>query len=451
MSKFFRFFLVFFIFLLVSHLCVFICVVECSPVYEDFTDYVEVDTGNDRIQRTANHVDHGATRNEDTYLYKDYGVGRFADFAHKVKVRGTFTVDHQYGVVWMLANAVNDQYGLHISSETYVCITMCRAGGSGYIYMTEGYDGVRYYTYPNWGSAVTNVWYYLLIEKSGTDLTCKIYSDSEYTDLLVTLSLTLHGDWSFRYVYACNTFNDGDGEYVMDNDIENLDLQEPDFYFLNYSDVGCNSTMLGTVVKFSVLWSSNGSLVSWVFGWNFSGSWVDDDSVDWSNTTSPQWSNVSKSLGFDVGKWHEVVSWRVNATAQGNTLNNTGLQSFVLHALVVSFYVPDVGILRVNSTQMSNSTVKYVYGSCLAVECLPSSGVSFCNFTENEVYFNGNPSNVTFSVVNFMVDYNSNFVMVLGVGDGGYSEGDLSDYFWFGVLLVGVVGFGGWLLYRRRK
>jgi len=61
--------------------------------------------------------------------------------------------------------------------------------------------------------------------KSGTSLTVYIYSDSARTNLLATLSLTLHGDWSFRYIFACSTYNSG-GSYYGDCDIENLDLQE---------------------------------------------------------------------------------------------------------------------------------------------------------------------------------------------------------------------------------
>jgi hypothetical protein len=61
--------------------------------------------------------------------------------------------------------------------------------------------------------------------KSGTSLTCYIYSDSARTNLVATLSLTLHGDYNFEYIYASQSENTGN-TYHGDTDIENLDLQE---------------------------------------------------------------------------------------------------------------------------------------------------------------------------------------------------------------------------------
>jgi len=223
-----------------------------------------------------------------------------------------------------------------------------------------------------------------------------------------------------------------------------------DVYSLSYSDISSNSTMLGSVANFSVSWSSNGTLSSFVFGWNFSGSWVDDGSVNFAGSSSPQWSNVSKSLGENVSMWHFVVLWRVNATGQGGKVNDTGLQSFVLSAVVVTYYVPDLGVLNVNGSSVSNSSVVYACNSSLVVGGLPSSGYAFYNFTRGSTYFNSNPATVTFPVSNFMTDVSYDLTLVLGVGGGGYGEGDLSDYFWFGVLLCVVVLEFVLILYRRK-
>jgi len=74
-----------------------------------------------------------------------------------------------------------------------------------------------------------NTQYYLTIVKSGTTLTLHIYTDAARTQEISgsPQSLTLHGDWKFRYVFASNTYNDGtDTNKWFDVDIDNLDLQE---------------------------------------------------------------------------------------------------------------------------------------------------------------------------------------------------------------------------------
>ena len=223
--------------------------------------------------------------------------------------------------------------------------------------------------------------------------------------------------------------------------------------YLNYSNISSNSTMIGTSAMFSVLWSSNGTLASYIFEWNFLGSFVADSSVNWGNTTSPQWSNITKSLGTDTSKWHDTVQWRINATAQDNTLNNTEIQSFTLTAIVVTYHVPDTGTLKINSTATSNSTAKYPWESSLIADSLPITGYTFYNFTENSVYYNSNPSTITFPVIDFMNDYNSDFTMILGtVGGGGR---DLVGGFWFFAILVGIliipISIAFILLHKRRR
>src|SRR3972149_813 len=181
-------------------------------------------------------------------------------------------------------------------------------------------------------------------------------------------------------------------------------------YYLNYSDISQNSSMLGTNVIFSVLWTSNGSLIDYTFEWNFTGTMIADSAIEWDNTTSPQWSNITKNLGIDTSKYGYVIQWRINAT--GNANNSTGIQSFNISAIVINYYVPDTGLLKINSTTISNSTQIYPY-CILESESLPNSGFSFYNFTENSVYYNDNPSIITFDITDFFIDYNSNFTMYL--------------------------------------
>ena len=198
---------------------------EWESAYEDFTTFTEVDVGADRIQKTANHIDHNAFRNEDTYLYKDYGVAHFGDFTHKIKAKMVAgSAAGSLGVVWALANDLDDIYGLFQGGKTSISGELYHDSGNQYVYMREMYDTHQYTDLSvNLGSV--NVWKYIKFVKSGTAFNIYIYSNSDYTGLLDTLTRTLHGNWSFKYLYACNTLNTGDNINV-DNDIENFDLGE---------------------------------------------------------------------------------------------------------------------------------------------------------------------------------------------------------------------------------
>lgn len=191
---------------------------------EDFTTYTEEDP-NDHIGLVGtNHVDFTAYRNEDAYLYKDYGENHFGDFTHDIDVY----CDTRSGVnpiagVWALTNDVDDLKGIKDAGGTAICVQFYRkSDGTLVLRLREIYD---FTNYVDDYVASYDTWYYLVIEKNGTSLTCKIYSDSDRTNLLDTLSLTLHGDWQFQYVFSAITNNTGSTDYFI-VDIENLDLNE---------------------------------------------------------------------------------------------------------------------------------------------------------------------------------------------------------------------------------
>ena len=371
-------------------------------------------------------------------------------------------------------------------------------------------------------------------------------------------------------------------------------------YYLNFSNVSNNSTMLGSSAMMAAYWSSNDTLNSYLFEWNFSGGWVSDSPVAFTNSTAPQWSNVTKWLGTNVTMWAYTVSWRINVTTTTAKTNSTGNQNFTLTGILVNYYMPDTGILQINGSPVTNTThsqnwladyydttpigatyitvphpsstayasakgqtfnytgsygrlsemtfwlkrsstspsghlkayfyahsgtfgtsgipfgnplsisstsldvstltttftlynfsftdgsalisdqkycatliatdgftdpvnayvwvgrkssgsthagnpfyfntntwtseattsdiyfyiyvnspVIYPYGTTLNASSLPGTGYSFYNFTENSVYYNSNPSTITFPVTNFMANYASNFTMILGTGAGG--------------------------------
>lgn len=169
-------------------------------------------------------IDWWSVRTESAYLYRNFGASHFGDFEFKVTVTIVAHENTSRFDVVTLANMVGDLKAIQDSLGAAVGV-LFYVDGSGihYLYAQEYYNGTAYssssYAYAH------NVPYYLTIKKLGTAFTCKVYSDSARTNLLATLSLTLHADHHFQYVYPCCTYNDGTNRYC-DGDITDLDLQE---------------------------------------------------------------------------------------------------------------------------------------------------------------------------------------------------------------------------------
>ena len=193
---------------------------------EDYTTYTEVDPNNHIGLVGTNHIDFDAYGNESAYRYKDKGVDHFTDFEHKVNFQPiSASADYSIGCPWVLSNEVDDVHTLRIAGKTLIYVPQGKwTAATPGVALSESYAGTDYHSEQLSGLAY-NTWYYLTIKKLGTALTCKVYSDSARTNLLYTLSLTLHANHSFRYIFACSTINNNTTPHYV-SDIEDLDLQE---------------------------------------------------------------------------------------------------------------------------------------------------------------------------------------------------------------------------------
>jgi hypothetical protein len=195
---------------------------------EDFMTYAAIDP-NSHIMRTTNHVDFRAFRDEDAYVYNDKGTDYFgSNWLVKIDVKLGNHFDNGWGNFFALANAIDDWEGILTSGAYELCAyayyNTHQSARSYQIGINEGYNGIDNEIYDHYTAynVQINTWYYCTIERSGLILSMKIYSDSARTNLLQTLTLTLHsGHVSHRYVYAAQSVNRGD-DYYMDIDIENL-------------------------------------------------------------------------------------------------------------------------------------------------------------------------------------------------------------------------------------
>lgn len=202
---------------------------------ENYNDYTEVDpdglgrtTGHVQWNADGNHLDHVAWQQseDESRLYDDKGANHFGDFEHKVDIYWVLTSPSgNYfctGIQWMLSNTVDDT-GYHNDNNIDYLAVAFRQTSTGqnrlYAMARDGATiNVDYY------ACSLTTWYYLVIERSTSTLTCKIYSDSSRTTLLDTLSVTCPTT-QFRYIYACNT-HINEAFRRIEVQIENLDLQE---------------------------------------------------------------------------------------------------------------------------------------------------------------------------------------------------------------------------------
>jgi|GEM_PF-1428486 len=197
---------------------------------EDFTTYTEVDP-NSHITVTASRVAYaGLSTSEDAYVYKDKGVDHFAgDYEHLATVLIDAVTGDGLVFNWVLANLINDMKGIADAAGDYNGAAT-RYTNSDTSYKVSLYERVGASAYSDVYVGAVDTIYYLKIKRDegvGTygTLYCYIYSDAARTNLLDTLTLTLHEKEDFRYIYACNSYNNASG-FTITGYTENLDLQE---------------------------------------------------------------------------------------------------------------------------------------------------------------------------------------------------------------------------------
>lgn len=196
---------------------------------EDFTTYTEVDEGND-ITVIASRVsfDTMACKDVDSYVYKDKDPGHFdGDFEHLT----TLYVDQgsAWGifVLWGLANLVGEFKGIDDGGGDFLGLQWQGNGSNDRLRLLECVAGTLYND--PYSTSEDTAYYTKIkrVEAEGVHGTfyCYVYSDANRTNLLDTLSLTLHEKEDFRYIYALSSWI-GVGSEPVTGYVENFDLQE---------------------------------------------------------------------------------------------------------------------------------------------------------------------------------------------------------------------------------
>lgn len=200
---------------------------------EDFTTYTEVDdTANLITVASSTHIDFTGRRHTvkvNGYLYKDYGLDYFGDFKHNIDVKWVSDtgLNSEFATCWLVSkDAIDEEIDIRTVGNRYVSVTL-------FIQDPEGYRQIRlcYWDGTLWNvdtyTASSGTQYYLTIQRIGTALTCKIYSDANRTVLLDTLTLTIPDTTTLKFRYLSPALQYGSTAYSTRDivaDIDNLEF-----------------------------------------------------------------------------------------------------------------------------------------------------------------------------------------------------------------------------------
>lgn len=166
------------------------------------TDWYLTDPNND-VNISQYHININTMKRDVIgYFNKSYGDVHFGDFCHDIHVYFTAADVRAGAGFWALSNYSNRTYAdMETFGEGMISILYRSAAGD---YSIQLYD----FSVPNGDSytcaVATN--YYVRIERTGTTLTEKIYSDATRTVLLDTLSVTCE-TIEKRYLYSVISFD----------------------------------------------------------------------------------------------------------------------------------------------------------------------------------------------------------------------------------------------------
>jgi len=201
-------------------------------VLQDYdTDYTEVEPDN-RIVATDNHIDFTARRDEDAYLYRDFGAGYFDKFIHEFEFKVvTNPVPDDCDIIlspWAVTNSIDDLLTLEFGNIIHASLSVYRdpldiiGGGAPVfrLYRNNGAGGSAIYS----AELTEGTTYYIRMRRQGSTLYCDIYTSAANreacTSAFANLSRSV-GASTYQYMFACATFN-ASQSFQCECDIDNL-------------------------------------------------------------------------------------------------------------------------------------------------------------------------------------------------------------------------------------
>lgn len=166
-----------------------------------------------------------------------------------------------------------------------------------------------------------------------------------------------------------------------------------------YGAIAYNTTIKGASCNLSVVWNDDVNMSGYIFGWNNTGSFTNDTWTAITPVTNETTVNVIKSISASVGV---VLSFQEWANDTSNNWNTTGLQSFTVTGINITFQLNTGGTLYVNTVLTANSTVnQYGINDNVTLLAVPlNASYSFLNYTWGLGNSTSNPYNFTVPATN---------------------------------------------------
>jgi len=170
---------------------------------EDFTTWTESDPNNRLSQTAPRSTWNGLVRTDsNTYLYKNKS-GDLQNFTYYFKLRIT-AINYSTSTIRLMLDIVqtlDDYQGNRGGNKTQFGLQI-RSNSSTtqfYYYLAETWNGIQYLSTQG-ATFNRNTDYYVKMVKSGTSFSVYWYSDSGYSNLLSSKTLTLHANHNLPYM-----------------------------------------------------------------------------------------------------------------------------------------------------------------------------------------------------------------------------------------------------------
>lgn len=172
---------------------------EAPPVspYEDLTTFTEVDEDSDITITSEKCTVDTMRRDAVSYVYKDYGVTYFDDFDVDFEVEVTAGDNEGNAIVFAFSNTIGTLQDMNVANDCLECSIYNNNGNLRFALICRNTDNSD--TYFNGGD--TSILLYTTLTRSGTTLTWTLYSDSDRTVVVDTLSITSETG-AKRYLYV---------------------------------------------------------------------------------------------------------------------------------------------------------------------------------------------------------------------------------------------------------
>lgn len=204
--------------------CIATCIPSVKAQIEDFTTWTEIDSNSHLSQTSSRASFTGLAYNEDAYLYKSYGAGFFnGDFIHHLTIEVTsVTSTNTYLLLYALSNSPADRSHIILETDMIIVSFRRKAGSKNEFRLRGCYDGESIVSDTYEGALATP--YYCTLSRIDSDVTFKMYSDSERTVLVTTMAIALAGVSSFQYITTTGSNSGSVYTYAGTGYVENLDL-----------------------------------------------------------------------------------------------------------------------------------------------------------------------------------------------------------------------------------